>query len=132
MLTIGALARRVRVRPSAIRYYEAQGLLRPSGRLPNGYRVYAEEAVAALRFISRAKGLGFTLAEIKRVLALAHQGEQPCECVQELIERHLRNIDSKIGELVALRRELQALLHYEPDPHGAGTICPIIEATDCA
>ena len=71
MLTIGAVARRAGVRTSAIRYYETQGILQPAHRLPNGYRVYGEDAVSSLQFVRRAQTLGITLAEVKQLLRLA-------------------------------------------------------------
>jgi len=68
MLTIGHVARQVGVQPSAIRYYEAQGILRPADRRPNGYRVYTDNAVKLLLFVKRAQALGITLKEIKPLL----------------------------------------------------------------
>lgn len=69
-LTVGQVARAVGIRPSALRYYEARGVLRPRGRLPNGYRVYAEQDVAQLRFVRHAQSFGLTLVEIKELLGL--------------------------------------------------------------
>lgn len=65
LMTIGQLARRVGVRPSAVRYYEAHGVLRPPARSANEYRLYGSDAVALLCFVQRAKHLGFTLDEIR-------------------------------------------------------------------
>jgi MerR family copper efflux transcriptional regulator len=62
-MTIGSVARRAGIRPSPVRFYERRGLL-ASERLANGYRVYDREALSALRFIVRAKALGFSLTEI--------------------------------------------------------------------
>lgn len=127
MLMIGSLARRIGIRTSAIRYYEAQGILPPPERLPSGYRVYGEEALASLHFVCRAKALGFTLAEIKQLLELARRGQPPCGCVQELAHHHLREINAKIRELATLRRQLRALLRREPGRGRTGKICPLIE-----
>jgi DNA-binding transcriptional MerR regulator len=73
MMRISVVARRAGLHSSAIRYYEAHGLLR-SRRLPSGYRVYDEEAIAALRFLRRAQGFGIALKEIKELLDLSSRG----------------------------------------------------------
>jgi len=127
MLTIGALARRVDVRPSAIRYYEAQGILPRPNRLPSGYRIYGDEAVALVRLVRRAQGLGITLAKVKEILSLVHQGEAPCDCVKELIRGRLREIDQRIRELLVLQRELEAILQREPRGRSANQLCPMLE-----
>ncbi|MGH7907368.1 MAG: MerR family transcriptional regulator [Candidatus Binataceae bacterium] len=109
MLTIGTVARRTGLSASAIRYYERRALLRPS-RLLNGYRLYDEDAIKALRFLRRAQALGVTLKEIKPLLELARDGQRPCKGVRELARRHLTDIDTKIHELRFLRREMCKLL----------------------
>ncbi|MGQ0658075.1 MAG: MerR family transcriptional regulator [Chromatiales bacterium] len=127
LLTIGALARRAGVRPSAIRYYEAQGILPPSSRLPNGYRIYPDEAVGLVRLMRRAQGLGITLAKVKEILSLVHQGEAPCDRVKDLIRGRLREIDQRIRELLSLQKELEAILQREPRRRSANQLCPMLE-----
>ena len=68
LLTIGQLAKKVGLRPSAIRYYEEQGLIQPKERSDAGYRLYAPAAESTLRFIQRAQRLGFSLADIHSLL----------------------------------------------------------------
>jgi DNA-binding transcriptional MerR regulator len=126
METIGKIANRVGIRTSAIRYYEAQGLL-PCSRLPNGYRAYGEEALPTLRFIRRAQSLGISLAEITELLRLSGRGRPPCGRVRELTRDHLRDIDRKIRELTALRAQLRQLLRRRPSPRRAGEVCPMIQ-----
>ena len=128
MLTIGKVARRVGIRPSAIRYYERQRLFQPTVRGANGYRTYSEEAVNLLLFVKRAQSLGITLKEIKPLLNLASQGEQPCIHVKQLARNHLREVDDKIRELQALRNELRTLLRRKTGRPHKGAICPMIEA----
>jgi Predicted transcriptional regulators len=128
MLTIGAVARQAGVRPSTIRYYEVQGILRPCGRLPNGYRIYDDKAVASLRLIRHAQALGLRLGEIKEILNLARQGEEPCCRVKELVRDHLHEIDQKIQDLQLLRRQLQALLRQKPQWSFTGQLCPMLES----
>jgi MerR family copper efflux transcriptional regulator len=127
MLTIGKVAGRVGIRPSAIRYYERQGILRPTVRGANGYRTYSDDAVKLLLFVKRGQSLGITLKEIKPLLNLASQGQRPCSRVKQLARSHLREIDEKIRELQALRKELRSLLQRKAGrPHG-NEICPIIQ-----
>jgi DNA-binding transcriptional MerR regulator len=99
-ISIGKLARQAGLRPSAIRYYEARGLLRPSMRLPNGYRLYDEDAAATLRFLRRAQGFGITLREIKQLIDLTQRGEQAVRtCPQTGYAASCRrgNADSRAG-----------------------------------
>jgi MerR family copper efflux transcriptional regulator len=129
MLTIGRVARQVGVQPSAIRYYEAQGILRPADRRPNGYRIYTEDAVKLLRFMRGAQALGITLKEIKPLLTLATQGQQPCKHVKELARSHLRDVNDKIRKLQSLRNELRTLTRRKAGrPHG-NKVCPLIKGS---
>jgi MerR family transcriptional regulator, copper efflux regulator len=127
MFSIGRVAQRAGVRPSAIRYYEAQGILRRPDRRPNGYRVYTNDAVKLLLFVRRAQALGITLKEIKPLLNLATQGQRPCKHVKEIARNHLRDINDKIRELQALRSELRTLLRRRAGQPHANAVCPIIE-----
>lgn len=123
---IGTVARQLGLQSSAVRFYERQGLL-VSSRLSNGYRVYGREALEALRFIVRAKQLGFTLEQVREVLTIRRAGKEPCGCVKEIVDRNLDEIERKMKGLAQLRRELKKLAapparRAEPAP-----ICPIIE-----
>ena len=99
MLTIGTIARRAGLRTSAVRYYEARGLLKPAARLPNGYRIYDDDAVSLLHVVRRAQMLGITLKEARKLLDLSRQGQQPCDQVKDLARYHLQDIDLKMREL---------------------------------
>jgi DNA-binding transcriptional MerR regulator len=127
MLTIGAIARRVGVRNSAVRYYEARGLLKPAARLPNGYRIYDEDAINLLNFVRRAQALGITLKEIRKLLELSRRGQRPCAEVKELARQHLSDLDLKIRELKLLRQQLQLLLRRTSRQSRRNAICPLIE-----
>ena len=70
-MKIGELAQRAGVGIDTVRYYEREGLLPPAQRLASGYRVYAQDDVLRLRFVRRAKALGFTLPEIRDLLTLS-------------------------------------------------------------
>ncbi len=127
MITIGNLARRTGVRPSAIRYYETQGLLRPAGRSAAGYRLYDDEAPVALQLLRAAQSLGFRLAEVRELMELVNTGVAPCDRVRALAATHLREIEQRIRDLIALRRRLRGLLHraVPPPPHEHAP-CPLL------
>lgn len=127
MLTIGSVAKRVGVRPSAIRFYETKGIVRPAARRSNGYRIYADDAIKVLLFVRRAQSLGITLKEIKPLLDLAARGQKPCSHVKQLAATHLQEIDQKISELQTLRNELRTLLRHKAGRPHANEVCPIIE-----
>ena len=129
MIKIGTVAKRTGLRSSAIRYYEAHGLL-CSQRLPNGYRVYDDDAIAALRFLHRAQGFGITLREIKQLLELSGRGQQPCTRVRELARRHLQEVELKLQELQSLRLQLRRLLTRRVRTKVSGQVCPIIESVE--
>jgi len=127
MLTIGKVARAAGLRPSAIRFYESNGILPRPTRLPNGYRSYGESMVAILRFIRRAERLGIKLSDVKRLLELVRDGRQPCCEVKDLARRYVQEIDIKLRELQGLRAELQALQRNRTSTKGSEVICPLIE-----
>jgi MerR family transcriptional regulator, copper efflux regulator len=127
MLTIGNVAKRVGVRPSAIRFYETKGIVRPAARGQNGYRIYGNDAVKVLLFVRRAQSLGITLKEIKPLLNLASHGQQPCSHVKQLAKQHLNEVSQKIRELELLRHDLRALLKRKARRPHAHEVCPLIE-----
>jgi DNA-binding transcriptional MerR regulator len=90
--------------------YEARGLIQPSSRLPNGYRVYDDDDLANLRFLRRAQAFGITLEEMTQLLEIVLHGQQPCVHVRELASRHLAEVETKLRELHALRKDLKTLL----------------------
>ena len=125
-LTVGALAHRIGIRPSAIRFYERKGLI-VSARLANGYRAYGRGAIGTLRFINRAKALGFSLEAIREILEVRRSGSKPCSCVTAMIQRKLAGINRRIAELTALRRQLVALTKSPPRQLRTDSICPVID-----
>ena len=124
MLTIGKVAKRTGFSSSAIRYYERRGILQPS-RLLNGYRVYEEDTIKALRFLRQAQTLGITLSEIKHLLELTRNGQRPCQALRELACRHLNDIDARIRQLRSLRNELRDLLSRNVVAD-SDELCPLI------
>ncbi len=117
MLTIGQLARRVGLRPSALRYYEAEGLLAPSGRTEADYRLYAPEAVDTVRLIQRAQRLGFSLAEVRALLAAWQTGDLDDAALLRTAENRYLALERQITEWRVLQHELELFLQDLRGPH---------------
>lgn len=133
-LTVGALARRAGVGIDTIRYYEREGLLPPPLRRASGYRDYGGDTLERLRFIRRAKEHGFSLQEIRELLALSSDRERGVRDVKRRAEARLAGISARIRELQRMRRGLQQLIAACPG-HGPLEHCPILRALggeDCA
>jgi len=128
-LTIGQVARRAGLGVQTIRYYEREGLLPPPARRPSGYREYPEGVVRRLLFIRRAKELGFSLREIRELLAL--RVDPGCTC-GEVKTRALAKVTDVERKIAALRRIRGALLDLaDACPGGDATAdCPILDALD--
>ena len=128
-LTIGRLARQSGVGVETIRFYERQGLLPPPARTPANYRIYPEQDVRRLRFIRRAKALGFTLREIRELLDLRHRPDASKKEVRRRAEAKIADLDRRIEELARIRAALQHLVSA-CDGHGPATDCPILDALE--
>lgn len=126
-MTIGALARASGVGIDAIRFYEREGLLPRPARRASGYRDYPLDTVRRLRFIRRAKALGFSLEEIGELLALSSDHEHGVEGIRQRAATRLRMIDERIAELQRVRQGLQALVGQCPG-EGSPDCCPILQA----
>jgi len=124
--TIAKAAREAGVNVETIRYYERRGLIdQPRGL--SGYRTYPEETIRRVRFIKRAQALGFSLREIKDLLALRRGRAGTSAEVRRKAEAKLAGIDGKIRELRAMREGLQTLAAACP---GSGPVerCPILNS----
>jgi MerR family copper efflux transcriptional regulator len=126
-LTIGRIAQSAGVAIDTIRFYEREGLLPAPRRRPSGYREYDQATVSRLRFIRRAKDLGFTLDEIRELLALSADRHVGVEGVRERAAARLLAIDERIAELQRVRDGLSELVEACPG-HGAPEDCPILKA----
>lgn len=126
-ITIGAVARRAGVGIDTIRYYERENLLPPPRRRASGYRDYGPDVVERLRFIRRAKDLGFTLEEIRELLALSTDRERGVKSVKQRAEARLGEVEQRIRELQRVKRGLKQLIDACPG-HGALEHCPILRA----
>jgi MerR family copper efflux transcriptional regulator len=127
-LTIGEAAARAGVPPKTIRFYESIGLIAPAQRSANRYRFYDEDAVRRLRFIARARGLGFALKEVASLLALYSDSHRSSHDVKRLALDQIATLDRKIAELATIRRSLADLAdrcHGDDRPD-----CPILDELD--
>ena len=125
-LTIGRLARRAAVGIDTVRFYERRGLLPDPERTPSGYRLYPESIVDRIRFIRRAKDLGFSLDEIESLLDLHDHGGRK-STVKALTKKKLAEIDARIEDLARIRDALREL-DVRCTGHGDVAGCPIIDA----
>ena len=124
-MNIGEAAKASGVSAKMIRHYEQNGFIPKAARTMSGYRTYAESDVHVLRFIRRARDLGFPLAEIKTLLGLWTNRRRASGDVKWLAERHVKELDKKIAELQGMRRTLAHLSHH---CHGdARPDCPILD-----
>lgn len=124
-MNIGQAAKHTGLSAKMIRYYEAIGLLPSAGRSESGYRQYGEDDLQRLRFIRRARDLGFSLAESGRLLALWYDRERASADVKALAVEHIDALNGKIAELEALRDTLQTLVDHCQGDHRPD--CPILE-----
>jgi MerR family copper efflux transcriptional regulator len=102
-MTIGRLASQAEVNVQTVRLYERLGLLKKPGRRASGYREYPDAAILSIRFIKQAKGLGFTLGEIKSLLDMREKGSHTIADMRAVAEARLDAIDEKIRQLQDMR-----------------------------
>lgn len=125
-IKIGHLASRAGVGVDTVRFYEKRGLLAEPDRTASGYRTYDPATVVRLRFIVRAKELGFTLREIGALLALRGDGDS-CAEVRELAAEKIEEIDDRIRSLEQIRKALAHLAIRCRERETPGD-CPLLEA----
>lgn len=119
-LSIGEVAKRANIAASAIRYYESEGLIPPAGRV-RGRRVYDPPVIARLALIHLAKSAGFTIAEIRKLLAGVSRSAPPGARWRELAERKLAELEQRISEAQRMKAVLKVV---------TGCECPTLD--DCA
>jgi MerR family copper efflux transcriptional regulator len=128
-LTIGELAERAQVHVETLRYYERRGLVERPPRSASNYRLYPEDAVKRVRFIKRAQALGFSLRDIKELLSLRAASAAECGEIRAHAEAKIKDIDEKIGALMAMKSALSTLV-TECSGEGPLTECPILESLE--
>lgn len=128
-LTIGRLARLGGVNLETIRYYEREGLLPKPPRTEAGYRLFPSDTARRLRFIKRAQELGFSLREIRELLALRMKPGTKREHIRSRAETKISDIEQKIRTLEAMRKTLRKMTD-RCDGCGPLSECPILESLD--
>lgn len=126
---IGEAARRAGVNKETIRYYERRDLIPEPDRRRSGYRIFTQRHVDQIKFIKRAQDLGFTLSEIKELLALRLDGNTPCEPVRIKAQEKLDDVKQKIRDLNRMQNVLSELIE-ECKADGTTEDCVILNALE--
>lgn len=124
-MNIGEAAGATGVTAKMIRHYEAIGLIGPAGRTDSGYRTYGPKDLATLSFIRRARDLGFSIAQIRDLLALWQDRERASGDVKRIANAHIEEMKQKmrlLQEMVGTLEHLSAHCHGDDRPD-----CPILE-----
>ncbi len=130
-LKIGEVSKQSGIGIEALRFYERSGLLGRPARTASGYRMYGSGVIARLAFIKRAQALGFTLDEIKQIIAESQSGQSPCAEVREIVRQRLQELDERMNEMRRYRKELGAALEgWDKSGAAVGEFCGLIEGTD--
>lgn len=129
MLKIGDVAKLAGIGIEALRFYEKSGLLERPARTESGYRVYGRDVLERLAFIKQAQTLGFSLDEIRRIVADARAGHSPCDEVREIVRHRLGELDERMREMRRYRKELaETLAEWDEKGQAPGHICGLIES----
>ena len=130
-LKIGEVAKRTGIGVETLRFYERSGLLSRPARTEGGYRLYDSEALDTLEFIKRAQTLGFTLDEIKRIIAESQAGQSPCDEVREIVRQRLAELDERLEQMQRYRDALaRTLTQWDERGKADGHFCGLIEEAE--
>ncbi len=134
MITVSELSKVSKTTTDAIRHYVRIGLLAPSRNPANGYKLFNNDDIKRVKFICRAKGLGFTLRDIKIIFDHSHDGLSPCPVVRKMIQQRINENRSKLADLNALQQRMDDALErwrLMPDGEPDGqAICQLIESIE--
>ena len=130
MLTIGKLALGSDVTTDTVRYYEKEGLLAPARKTDAGYRLYGDEAIRRLRFIKQAQHCGFSLTEIRELLALKNRDAACCKDVRSIAIDKKLHLEHKIKALQIMSQALSELITICNDEARPLDECPILAALE--
>jgi DNA-binding transcriptional MerR regulator len=130
--TIGELARQAELPTTTIRFYERQGLIQPERRSGSNYRLYSAESVERLRFIRAAKEAGFTVENVRLLLAMKDETSPPCGEVESLVAQRLAAVKDQINQLRRTERILDEWLHICRKAQKAGRCGVLDELQDSA
>ncbi len=130
-MTVSEVSARANVVPEVVRYYSRIDLIKPKINRKNGYKLYGNNDVSRIKFIRKAKNLGFTLKEIKKILSHATSGTSPCPIVREIIEGRIEENRQHLDDMLALQVTMeQAVQQWRSLPDGIptqDTVCVLIE-----
>lgn len=131
-MTVTELANLAGVRPDVIRYYVRIGLLKPKRNPANNYKQFFSADVKCVRFVRQAQRLGFTLAEIAKIIKKSRQDNTPCPMVREIILQRIEEKSRDLKDLIALQNRMKsAMAQWKNMPDGipdGHAICQLIEA----
>jgi len=127
-MNIGEIAKRSDLPTKTVRYYADVGLVKPSGRTQAGYRTYDDKTLSKLIFVRRARAMGFSVGQCRKLLSLYEDQSRTSAEVRSIAKKHLVEIDAKLLELQKLQKELSMLVNCcrgddRPD-------CPILDALE--
>jgi len=125
MITIGQAAARSGVPPKTIRFYEEAGIIKRAARGENRYRAYGDADVHTLRFVHRARRLGFSLKDVAALLELYRNTKRASREVKKLALEHVAELDRRIAELTAIRDTISMLAEQCRGDHRPE--CPILD-----
>lgn len=131
-MKVNEIAKQAGATGETVRHYVREGLLTPERHPDNGYQLFDQNHLERLRFIQRARKLGFSVADIRDILAHADHGDSPCPLVRDLLASRLPQVRAQIAELEALASRMeqaleswQAMPDAAPDGH---SLCRLIES----
>ncbi|WP_455349856.1 Cu(I)-responsive transcriptional regulator [Kiloniella litopenaei] len=124
MMKIGQVSEVSGLPAKTIRYYESIGLIEPAGRTSSGYRAYQEKDIETLKFIQRARSLGFSISEVSALLTLWNDRNRASSQVKALAKQHVADMDRKITELQSMKDTLSNLIEKCQGDHRPD--CPIL------
>ncbi|NOZ51992.1 MAG: MerR family transcriptional regulator [Gammaproteobacteria bacterium] len=131
-MTVSELSKAAQATPDAIRHYVRIGLLAPSRDPNNGYKLFNDDDIKKVKFICRAKGLGFTLSDIQTIFDHSNDGQSPCPAVRDIIRQRIDQNRVRMIELNALQERMDnALDQWKSMPDGepdGEAICHLIES----
>lgn len=129
-LLIKELANMLDISPKTIRFYEDEGVIPKAKRDKNNYRYYSNDDYKRLKFIKKARALGMSITEIRKIFEIRQNGDMPCCKVVETLEKHLIETEKKIQELLSFKESLSNTINVFKDNMNVGQkgeICGLIE-----
>jgi len=131
-MTVRDVAALAEVVPEVVRYYSRIGLIKPQKNRKNGYKLYDKNDVARLVFIRKAKHLGYTLKEIKKILSHSTSGTSPCPMVRCIIESRIEENRQRLDDMMSLQTRMEnAIEQWKRMPDGipdGNSVCVLIES----